>query len=41
MQKYKILIVSALNAELKIVKQEIKKLNISNNVEISFFESGM
>ena len=38
---YKILFVSALNAELKIVKQEIKKLNISNDIEISFFESGM
>ena len=39
--KYKILFVSALSAELKIVKQEIKKLNISKNIEISFFESGM
>jgi len=33
----KILFVSALSAELKIIKQEIKKLNISNDVEISFF----
>ena len=39
MEKYRILFVSALSAELKIVKQEIKKLNISNNLEISFFES--
>ena len=38
---YRILFVSALSAELKIVKQEIKKLNISKNIEISFFESGM
>jgi len=37
----KILFVSALSAELKIVKQEIKKLNISKNLEISFFESWM
>jgi glutaredoxin-related protein len=38
----KILFVSALSAELKIVKQEIKKLNISKeNLEISFFECGM
>ena len=39
--KYKILFVSALSAELKIVKQEIKKINISNNLEIYFFESWM
>jgi len=37
----KILFVLALSAELKIVKQEIKKLNISKNIEISFFESWM
>ncbi len=38
----KILFVSALSAELKIIKQEIKKLNISKkNLEISFFECGM
>ncbi len=38
----KILIVSALSAELKIVKEEIKKLNIfKNDLEISFFVSWM
>jgi len=37
----KILFVSALSVELKIVKQEIKKLNISKNIEIYFFESWM
>ena len=36
---YRILFISALSAELKIIKQEIKKLNISKNIEISFFES--
>jgi len=40
-KKYKILFVSALSPELKIVKQEIKKINISNNLEVSFFESWM
>ncbi|MDQ7009203.1 MAG: hypothetical protein Q9M94_02835 [Candidatus Gracilibacteria bacterium] len=40
-KKFKILFVSALSAELKIVKQEIKKLDISKFLEISFFESGM
>ena len=38
---YKILFVSALAPELKIVKQELKKLNISKkDLEVSFFESG-
>ena len=38
----KILFVSALSAELKIIKGEIKKLNISkNDLEINFFECGM
>jgi len=37
----KILFVSALSSELKIVKEEIKKLNISKNIEISFFDSWM
>jgi len=37
---YKILFVCALSPELKIVKQEIKKLDISKNLEISFFVSG-
>lgn len=38
----KILFVSALSAELKIVKQEIKKLNISKkDLEISFFVTWM
>jgi hypothetical protein len=36
---YKILFISAFSAELKIVKQEIKKLNISKSIEISFFAS--
>ena len=37
MENKKILFISALSAELKIVKQEIKKLSISNDIEISFF----
>lgn len=39
---YKILFVSALAPELKIIKEEIKKLKISRkDLEISFFESWM
>jgi hypothetical protein len=38
-KKYKILFVSALAAELKIVKKEIKKLDISKKIEIFFLES--
>jgi len=37
----KILFVSALQAELKVIKQGIKKMNISKDLEISFFESWM
>jgi hypothetical protein len=41
MLKKKILFVSALSAELKIVKQEVQKIDLSKNIEIYFFESGM
>jgi hypothetical protein len=37
---YKILIVSALEAELKVVKQEIKKLALKN-IKTSFFATGV
>jgi len=36
--RFKILFVSAISAELKIVKQEIKKLNLLDKIEIYFFE---
>jgi hypothetical protein len=39
MENKKILFVSALSAELKIVKEEMKKINISKNIEVSFFDS--
>jgi hypothetical protein len=37
---YKILFVSALAAELKVVKNEVKKCS-HKNVKVDFFEHGM